>query len=162
MNHLEKLLKSIYFFGAYASGVGVVIIGLIMFYDVSMRYAFNSPTYWADEISIYVIIWAVFLSMAWVLKTGKHIRVELVYNHFSLSGKKIADIISNLCSLIFFLIFSYASMKMVFQSFELWRTSISPLHMPMFIPHMSLVVGGILAFLQILINISDIIKSFKP
>ena len=151
---LTKILNPIYFFAGYASGIAIIIIAILMFYDVVLRYIFNSPTYWVDEVSEYIIVWAVFISMAWVLKMNKHIRVELVFDRLSEFWKQIASLICILSSLFFFILFIYASIQMTLQSFTLGRTSISPLHMPMVIPHLGLVVGGILVFLQLLINLN--------
>lgn len=156
---LTKLLNPIYYFAPYASGISIILIAIIMFYDVVLRYFFDSPTYWADELSEYMIVWAVFISMAWVLKTNRHIRVELLFNRLSKGGKQTATVICILSSLFFFVLFIYASLKMALQSFSLGRTSISPLQMPMVIPHLSLVLGGILVFIQLLINLLDLIRS---
>lgn len=64
-----------------------------LFYEVFSRYALNSPTFWASEVS-YMLMGAIFLlGMGYALKVGKHVNVDLFYAAFPPRGKAIADII---------------------------------------------------------------------
>ena len=158
---VSRILNSLYSFCSLFSGIGIAVIALITFFDVIMRYFFNSPTFWASEISEYIIIWAVFLSMAWVLSVKGHIHVEVIYDRLPYFGKKIADLLCILFSFFFFSIFTYGSIKMSVQSVKLSRASISPLHMPMIIPQISLVIGGALVLFQLIISLNDTVRSFS-
>lgn len=135
------------------SGITITVIAFIMCYDVVLRYFFLSPTYWADEVCEYIIVWSVFLGMAWVVRENAHIRVEIVFDRVSVKWQGIFNIISTILVLLFFITFFYVSAKMCLKSFQLNFTSISPLHMPMFIPQLSLVIGGFIVILQLLNNL---------
>jgi len=39
------------------SGLGILLMGLILTYAVLCRYLFNAPTIWAQETSIYLYMW---------------------------------------------------------------------------------------------------------
>lgn len=49
---------------------------VISIYEIVSRYGFNAPTFWATEISTYVGVAAVFLSLAYAEMRGEHVRVE--------------------------------------------------------------------------------------
>ncbi len=59
---------------------GMVISTLLAFIEVITRYLFGISHAWAQEISIYVIIYAVFLFGGPALKRGDHIRVDFLSN----------------------------------------------------------------------------------
>ncbi len=55
----------------------VLAIGLsaLIFTQVVMRYAFDSPLTWIDEISIYCMIWMVYIGASLAVRERAHIRV---------------------------------------------------------------------------------------
>lgn len=71
---------------------------LVEAFEVVSRFGFNAPTTWAYETAcmlggtIYLIGWA------YVYLHDKHVRVDIVYTHFSPRGKAIMDVV---CALLF-------------------------------------------------------------
>lgn len=64
-----------------SGGIGAALTGamLVMIcFDVLMRYAFNAPTDWANELSGYALAGAVFLGLAFAQGEGAHVRIDLV------------------------------------------------------------------------------------
>ena len=54
-------------------GVLIVLNGLFVTYEVTMRYLFNAPTTWVMETSIYVTMASTFLSLAYGLREKAHV-----------------------------------------------------------------------------------------
>ncbi|WP_417210363.1 TRAP transporter large permease subunit [Antarctobacter sp.] len=54
----------------------VATLLVISVFEIVSRYGFNAPTFWATEISTYVGVAAVFLSVAYAELRGEHVRVE--------------------------------------------------------------------------------------
>lgn len=52
------------------------IMGLQVFY----RYVLNSSLLWSEELSIYLLVWVVFLGSAWVMRSWSHIGVPTLIN----------------------------------------------------------------------------------
>lgn len=61
---------------AFPGAVGVALLLIVSVYEIVARYVFNSPTFWATEISTYVGVATVFLSLAYAEFCNEHIRVE--------------------------------------------------------------------------------------
>lgn len=60
--------------------LGVACLGgmfLVICANVVMRYLATDPIFWAEEVSNFLFVWAGFLSCAYVLADGRHIRVTL-------------------------------------------------------------------------------------
>ena len=58
---LENIIK---YLGYLASGL-FICIGFIVTYEVVMRYIFNSPTIWVNEMSRFLQIWATYLALTY-------------------------------------------------------------------------------------------------
>ena len=67
-------------------------IGFFITYEVLMRYVFNSPTIWVDEISRVLQVWVGFLSTAYVLKHREMITIEVVLRNPNTLSRRLADL----------------------------------------------------------------------
>lgn len=50
----------------------------LTFFQVLLRYFFNSPVAWIEEISRYFFVWIVFLGSALAFRSGGHIKVDIL------------------------------------------------------------------------------------
>jgi TRAP-type mannitol/chloroaromatic compound transport system permease small subunit len=79
----------------------VIYIGiLILFIEVFLRYLFNYPTVWAHGYSQRVFGSYFILIGAYTLLHNGHVRVDLIYNHFSEKGKVLLDMVNYIALLI--------------------------------------------------------------
>ena len=62
LTFLEKRLEEV------IAGIGVVIMCIMVFFQVVMRYVFSLPTSWSDEIAQYCMLWSVYLSVSWAVR----------------------------------------------------------------------------------------------
>lgn len=73
----------------------LVAIVLIVSAQVVARNVFRSSIMWSQEVSLLLIVWMTFLSMAIGAEKNLHIGVELFYSYFPKPIKKICDILNN-------------------------------------------------------------------
>ena len=64
------------------AGVCVMIMCAMVFLHVVLRYVFNEPLSWSDEIAQYMMLWSVYLSVSWAVRERAHIRVMNFINLF--------------------------------------------------------------------------------
>ena len=69
------------------TGVLVMFMASMVFFQVIMRYVFSLPTSWSDELAIYAMLWSVYISVAWAVRERAHIRVM---NFVEMFPKKVA------------------------------------------------------------------------
>jgi TRAP-type C4-dicarboxylate transport system permease small subunit len=80
--------------GAYAAGLSIFAVMLIVFLDVFLRYFLRSPFTWSyDLISLYLVPVLFFLVISETFKRNHHIAVDLLYLRFSETGKRIARLL---------------------------------------------------------------------
>ncbi|PIE46020.1 MAG: C4-dicarboxylate ABC transporter permease, partial [Gammaproteobacteria bacterium] len=72
---LDKVIEWI---GEKLSVVFLLIVA-ITFYEVSMRYIFNSPTIWVHELAMFLGGSLFVVGGAYALANDKHVRVVLIY-----------------------------------------------------------------------------------
>jgi len=72
MNYYDKIVK----YSGYLASALFISIGFIVSYEVIMRYLFNSPTIWVNEVSRFLQIWATYLALTYSFH--KQILLELL------------------------------------------------------------------------------------
>jgi TRAP-type mannitol/chloroaromatic compound transport system permease small subunit len=73
---------------------------VLLFIEVILRYFFNSPTVWANELAQMLFGTYAVLSGGYILLTGGHVNVDILYSRFSPKTKAAVDIVT---SVLFFL-----------------------------------------------------------
>jgi len=81
-----------------------VIAVFVYYYEVIARYVFNSPTNWAHEAMFLMFGMQYLIAGGFCLRENAHVRVDVIYSHFSKRTQAIMDIVTS----IFFLIFVIA------------------------------------------------------
>ncbi len=69
-------------------------IGLIVTYEVVMRYVFVAPTIWVDEVSRIAQIWAAYLAMGVALKHREMIVIDVAFRDPESQSRKMAETLS--------------------------------------------------------------------
>ena len=72
----------------------------LLFIEVILRYFFNSPTVWANELAQMLFGTYAILGGGYILLIGGHVNVDIVYSRFSAKTRAAIDIVT---SLLFFL-----------------------------------------------------------
>lgn len=67
------------FFGAIAAALVIVLV-VLMLYDVVLRYLFNAPTIWGNDLNTWLMGASFVLSIAYAMATDSHVRVDLLYD----------------------------------------------------------------------------------
>ena len=81
-------------YGTILSMAGITIILSV---NVILRYLFSRPFHWAEEISVLLIVWAVFLGAGLVQKKDEHVAISYLFDLFPVKWKTITLIFGNLC-----------------------------------------------------------------
>jgi TRAP-type C4-dicarboxylate transport system permease small subunit len=106
LTFLEKRLEEV------IAGIGVVIMCIMVFFQVVMRYVFSLPTSWSDEIAQYCMLWSVYLSVSWAVRERAHIRVMNFINLFPLAFKNGLVVFSDFIWFIFGIFLTWHSITL--------------------------------------------------
>jgi TRAP-type C4-dicarboxylate transport system permease small subunit len=135
----------------YISGLGILIMGLILSYEVVCRYFFNSPTIWVQEVAVYIYMWTMLAGCSYTLQKGKHVRIDLVLEKLSKRTQKMLEVVTSIVGMGFSAVVAWQGYLMLASSLKFSKVSATPLRVPMWIPQSALFLGFALLTLQFLI-----------
>ena len=93
MRGLVRLVDGISrLFGAIAAALVIVLV-VLMLYDVVLRYAFNAPTAWGNDLNTWLMGASFVLSIAYAMSTDSHVRVDLLYDRRTRPRIRVFDLI---------------------------------------------------------------------
>lgn len=93
---LAGLLEMIELICAWIAALLIIYVMLTIAGDVVGRYFLNSPIGWAIEFAEYALMAIPFLSMAWLVRVGGHVSIDLVLNALHRRMRYILGIVVNL------------------------------------------------------------------
>ena len=75
---LVRVIESASLLCGWLAAAAFFTLGLIVGYEVFMRYLFLAPTRWVEEVARLLQIYAVFLAAAWLVARREHIRITVL------------------------------------------------------------------------------------
>ena len=141
------------------AGVGAVLtlaMTSIVGYSVLMRYVFNTPQTWTDELVGYLMVLLVMTGVAEALRRGDHIGIDLLTSRLGRRGRRLTEIWSMAAVLVVAAVLLYSGWQMVEFSHSVGLISDGYVEAPMWIPQSSILLGMgllILAALNRLVRI---------
>ncbi len=161
LNKFRSLVKAGNMFLGYLSGIGILCMGFILAYEVVVRYVFNSPTLWVQEVSIYLFMWTMLVGASYTLMKGKHVRIDLLFDHLPRTVQLLLDAVTGAFGMFFCAVVAQQAYKMIQTSFKYGKVSATILRVPMWLIQLPLLLGfGFLTF-QFFFIIIDRLATLK-
>ncbi|MFP4573655.1 MAG: TRAP transporter small permease subunit [Desulfobacterales bacterium] len=127
----------------------VIYAGIVMLvFEVVARYFFNSPTIWAHGYSQRLFGSYFVLIGAYTLLQGFHVRIDLIYQRFSIRVRALLDIFNYTMLLLWTTVLVYEGLSFFLYSLAVKETDESALRHPVYHIKFLLLVGVFLIFLQ--------------
>jgi len=160
LRKMETLINGLTDIGSVLGGVFTGVMTFTVTYAVVLRYAFNRPIGWSEEISTYLMIWAAFLGAAYALKEDAHIGVDLLLSRLPEKIKPCFQLFHCVVGLIFCSILFFKGLELVQFSIDLNNRSIA-IDFPLFVPQLAVPVGSAILFFQFLAKAVKLIPWFR-
>jgi C4-dicarboxylate transporter DctQ subunit len=128
--------------------VGSFVILAVTFLNVLARYLFNSPFYWAEEVSSITFILLSLFPAAEIWKRRSHINFEIVNKKLSLKNQNILEIIICLISMVFTGVLTWQTFKATHMVYVGRMKEPSLLGTPLWIPYSIMLLGMAALFLR--------------
>lgn len=122
-------------------GISLLLIAIFTLYEIISRYVFDSPTLWAQDVSVYLMIWCAFLGLLPTDRADQHIRIDVWYKRLPARSRLTLERVTYLLIAAFAAIATWKGAEIAEQSWRLGRRSLSLFSVPMWIPQAALVVG---------------------
>jgi tripartite ATP-independent transporter DctM subunit len=152
---IDTLIKKI----GFLTAILALLLALLIGYDAMMRYLFSAGSIALQEVEWHLFDIVFLFGLSYALKHDKHVRVDIMFSHYSKETKAIVQILSMTFLLIpFSLYFLNGAFEMTVQSFVQNEVSSDPGGLGY-----RFLIKGVLfvAFILLLLQaISEIIKAF--
>ena len=143
VNHVIVLLSSI----------ALVIASVVLTYSVASRYFLHLSPDWQDELSVFLIVGAVFMSSASIQDRRGHVAIEAIVGLLPAGVNHLRQILVDGASFMFCAFFAWKSWLLLAEAWTENFHSESTWGPPLWIPYSLMTVGMSLLAAQILMQI---------
>jgi C4-dicarboxylate transporter, DctQ subunit len=141
------------------SAVENTIVGLlaaitlcIVLYTIVVRLVAPSLTpSWADETTVYLMIWATFIALSGVTAENRHVRADLVTNSLPRRYQAGLELLSFVCGAAFTMLLAWYGLAVARDAYEFGDLSTTTLRFPMWIYYACLPLGAALMSIRYLV-----------
>ena len=135
------------------SSIALVIASLVLTYSVASRYFLHLSTDWQDELSVFLIVGAVFMSSASIQARRGHVAIEAIVGLLPAGVNHVRQIIVDGASFAFCAFFAWKSWLLLAEAWTDNFHSDSTWGPPLWIPYSLMTLGMTLLGLQLLMQI---------
>lgn len=135
----------------------VLLLTLVMLYEVILRYVFEAPTLWANEVSLWLAGFVFLCAGLYAMQQRSHIRIVLLYDVVPRWVQRVFDTISTVLIVTFAFFLIYGGYGEAFDKLYRWETfgtAFDP-PLPATIKPMILIIIGLVAVQAVINLISD-------
>lgn len=100
----------------------IVLLTGVMLYEVVLRYVFEAPTLWANEMSLWLAGFVFLCAGLYAMQQRSHIRIVLLYDAVPRWVQRIFDSISTILIVAFAFFLIYGGYGEAFDKFYRWET----------------------------------------
>ena len=156
-----RVIERISSVSGWLSGIGMIVMAVVIFIDVILRYFFTRPLLFADEVSVYCMVYAAFVGAALTLKMRRHIMVDLLYKHLPPKIQLWLDVFTTLLGTFVICIITWESAGWVHYTYKSGFTSPGVLQTAMWIPMSVVPLGLFLWSMQYIVESIKVVNIFR-
>jgi TRAP-type C4-dicarboxylate transport system permease small subunit len=150
---VERMVAAVNQLIVIVSSVALLGASLVLTYSVIVRYFLKFSTDWQDEMSVFLIIGAVFMSAAAIQARRGHVAIEAIVGLLPPRVNRVRQIAVDIASFVFCGFFAWKSWILLDEAIVDNFHSGSTWGPPLWIPYSLMTVGMTLLGLQLLIQI---------
>jgi TRAP-type C4-dicarboxylate transport system permease small subunit len=139
----------------FVSSIALVMAALVLTYSVVTRYFLHLSTDWQDELSVFLIVGAVFMSSAAIQAQRGHVAIEAIVGLLGPRTNAVRQVAVDIASMTFCAYFAYKSWTLLAEAWTENYHSESTWGPPLWVPYSLMSVGMTLLSLQLLLQVID-------
>ena len=104
---LKKIIGNL---DVVVASIALIVLILLTFSGVIMRYIVGKPYTWLEEVQLFCMVWIVFAAGGAAFRTGSHVAIEMVVEMFP---EKVQKVIGYLIDVVVFVVIAYLFYKSI-------------------------------------------------
>ena len=138
---------------AVASAAATGVAACVLTWEATARYLFKIPSDWQDELSVFLLVGATFMSAAWVQSQRGHVGIQALAAVLPPGMDRVRRYLSDVATLLFCAFFGWKSWSLLIEAVKDGQISNSAWGAPLWIPYGCMAVGMSLVVLQVLLQV---------
>jgi TRAP-type C4-dicarboxylate transport system permease small subunit len=138
-----------------ASCVMIALIAVLTVWEAITRYFFRQPATWTYPVTSYLLLYSIYLAVAYTLQRGGHVSVDFVLELLSGPPRRWLQRLGHALGLAFTLVLLYQSQRLFVRHATEGQRDISSLSLPLAPISAMLVMGLILMALTYILVLID-------
>jgi TRAP-type C4-dicarboxylate transport system permease small subunit len=148
LDALDRVLVS-------ACALATIAAGLVLTYSIAVRYVLHSSTDWQDEMAVFLLVGATFLSASYVQSMRGHIAIEAIEGFLPESIERMREIVSDIICFLFCAFFTWQSWLLLLEAIDDGRVTDSAWAPPLWIPYSLMTAGMSLLTLRLVMQLGQ-------
>jgi len=140
------------------SMAALVLAASVLTYSVVTRYFLKTATDWQDEVAVFLLVGATFMTTAYVQSLRGHVGIEAFASLLPPAANRLRMFLVDLVSALFCSFFSWKSWTLFHEAWSEGQTTSSSFAPPLWIPYSLMAVGmsilSVQLFLQTVVRVS--------
>jgi TRAP-type C4-dicarboxylate transport system permease small subunit len=121
---------------------------VLMSFQIFLRFVFNAPLTWTEEVGRYLFVWSVYLGSAVAVAKKAHIRVTILIDLGGPKLDKISRVFDKICCIFAFSFVAYFGSKLAYANLNAWFYTLE--FMPLILFYLSVPIGMFLSLMFLL------------
>jgi TRAP-type C4-dicarboxylate transport system permease small subunit len=138
-----------------ACALATIAAGLVLTYSIAVRYVLHSSTDWQDEMAVFLLVGATFLSAPYVQSMRGHIAIEAIEGFLPERIERVREILSDIICLLFCAFFAWQSWLLLLEAIDDGRVTDSAWAPPLWIPYSLMTAGMSLLTLRLVLQLGQ-------
>ena len=143
----------------WACALATIGAGLVLTYSVLARYFLHISTDWQDEMAVFLLVGATFLSAPYVQSVRGHIAIEALEEFLPRKARRFRALVSDIVCLAFCGFFDWQCWLLLLEAIDDGRVTDSAWAPPLWIPYSLMTAGMTFLCLRFFLQIVDAVLS---
>lgn len=156
-----RMIETLSSWSGWLAGIGIVIMAGVITVDVFLRYVLGDPLLFADDVSVYCMIFITFVGAALTLKMKRHIAVDMLYVNLPRRVQLWLDVVTTFFSCFITWVLTWYTIVWVRNTYYAGHLSQSILATPMWIPMSVVPLGLFLLGLQCIVECVKVVRTLR-
>jgi C4-dicarboxylate transporter DctQ subunit len=156
MNGLLRGINKLSWLGETLAEVGTCVLAVVVIWGVVLTYVFKSSDIFSVEMSEYLLVFICFVSIPYILREGRHVRVDALVQLLSPKSRWRVELIGSILAMGFCVLVVWKAAGVTLLNYQRGFRSASLVSLPLWIPYLIITLGFLILTLQYIVVIREL------
>jgi C4-dicarboxylate transporter DctQ subunit len=156
INGLLRGINKLSWLGETLAEVGTCVLAVVVIWGVVLTYVFKSSDIFSVEMSEYLLVFICFVSIPYILREGRHVRVDALVQLLSPKSRWRVELIGSILAMGFCVLVVWKAAGVTLLNYQRGFRSASLVSLPLWIPYLIITLGFLILTLQYIVVIREL------